>query len=60
MPTKKKVCPMLKNDCLERQCAWYYPNCKTCSLQSLPFNTFKLAKLIEEGIDVISDNQTVE
>lgn len=58
MLKKKMICPMLKTKCIERHCAWYYKNCDTCSIQSLPFNTFKLAQLLEEGIDVLSDKQS--
>lgn len=31
-----KVCPLLKQHCLESSCAWYMQGCRRCAMPRLP------------------------
>lgn len=31
-PAPAKVCPLLKQHCLESSCAWYVQHCRRCAL----------------------------
>ena len=54
--SKGKVCPLLKQDCIEDQCRIYNTMLKTCEISLLSYNLYRLSEVERKRIEDYSNN----